>query len=314
MKRTKNRGFTLIELLVVIAIIAILIALLLPAVQQAREAARRTECKNKLKQLGLALHNYADVHRTFPPGWILTDQDGDNVANWGWGAYCLPFMDQAPLYKQLDVGADSLGGLLEDGGSNTELKTPLAMFRCPSDTAPEMNSNHTAIDSAGVDHSIATSNYVAANGGGDWTSGGATRGYFGLHSRTRFRDVTDGTSNTIMVGERSWVYPTGGGANKSCNAAMVMGAGSDGTVNLQRMTLANGAVAVNSFLDIGTFAACARGYSSRHAGGSQFLMGDGAVKLISENIQADQDFSDSDTNYVFQNLLDKSDGNVIGEY
>src|SRR5687767_15656460 len=113
MARFRSRfGFTLIELLVVIAIIAILIALLLPAVQQAREAARRTQCKNNLKQLGLALHNYLDVHGRFPIGqqfrgtWDGTNDSAGAAGNGGtgfaWGSYVLPFIDQAPLYNQFD--------------------------------------------------------------------------------------------------------------------------------------------------------------------------------------------------------------------
>ncbi len=105
-RQFKRTGFTLIELLVVIAIIAILIALLLPAVQQAREAARRSQCKNNLKQIGLAMHNYHEIYQTFPPGIVsVTNAAGPCVSNgnntWGWGTYLLPQMDQAPMFQQL---------------------------------------------------------------------------------------------------------------------------------------------------------------------------------------------------------------------
>lgn len=309
----RKRGFTLIELLVVIAIIAILIALLLPAVQQAREAARRTQCKNNLKQLGLALHNYHDVHLTFPPGWI--DQNSSAAANWAWGAYLLPLMDQGALFDSVDVGQGSLGNALLDSTKLNLLKTPLSMLRCPSDTAPEINSRHQALDTGGANHSIATSSYVGANGGGDWTAGQSLRGALGRNSRVRFRDITDGSSNTIMVGERSWQYPLGSGSNANCDAAMVIGIGSTGSANLQRMALAKGLFVINSSLDDGGgVAECARGFSSRHTGGAQFLLGDGSVRFISENIQTDPDPADANTNYIFQNLLDKADGNVIGEF
>src|SRR5688500_4365529 len=105
----RRRGFTLIELLVVIAIIAVLIALLLPAVQQAREAARRTQCRNNLKQIGLALHNYHDVHNTFPMGYCagMTYVDGasDTSPGWSWATYILPQLDQGPLYNQFNWSA-----------------------------------------------------------------------------------------------------------------------------------------------------------------------------------------------------------------
>jgi prepilin-type N-terminal cleavage/methylation domain-containing protein len=144
-KTISNRtGFTLIELLVVIAIIAILIALLLPAVQQAREAARRTQCKNNLKQLGLGLHNYHDVFGTLPPGWV--DQNNNRASNWGWAVYILPQIDQAALYATLDVGNGSLGLALEDVTKLAPMLNTYPAFRCPSDTAPNVNEEQTQTD------------------------------------------------------------------------------------------------------------------------------------------------------------------------
>ena len=138
-----RRGFTLIELLVVIAIIAILVALLLPAVQQAREAARRTSCRNNLKQLGLALHNYHDVHRTFPagyysyptrdgsgPAWARIDpQTWDAGPGWGWGTMLLPYVDQANVANQIDPE-----GQIWDPAYTDQIATNLSVFRCPSST------------------------------------------------------------------------------------------------------------------------------------------------------------------------------------
>ena len=133
----KHRGFTLIELLVVIAIIAILIALLLPAVQQAREAARRTQCKNNLKQIGLALHNYHDVNRAFPPGWVPQLSSTGAVSNtrrssWAWSVFILPYIDQAPLFNQLTQTPvpvyPNFPVLPGD-----DLDRNLAAFTCPSD-------------------------------------------------------------------------------------------------------------------------------------------------------------------------------------
>ncbi len=141
MTRTKL-GFTLVELLVVIAIIGVLVGLLLPAVQSAREAARRMQCTNNLKQMGLALHNYHDVHKQFCPGIVQQASDpqyqltANNVANsvesWAWGAFLLPFMEQGNLYDQCGIGR---GELLERYVTTLAL-TPLAVYRCPSDNGP----------------------------------------------------------------------------------------------------------------------------------------------------------------------------------
>ena len=135
-----RRGFTLIELLVVIAIIAILIALLLPAVQQAREAARRTQCKNNLKQLGLALHNYHDTHGTFPFGWMA----GNDLNVSCWGIMLLPYLDQGNLYNNWNSSVPAFNeavALFQPAtavqGNLNVIATPLAMYKCPSSTAKE---------------------------------------------------------------------------------------------------------------------------------------------------------------------------------
>ena len=131
-----RRGFTLIELLVVIAIIAVLIALLLPAVQQAREAARRTTCRDHLKQLGLALHNYADAHQTLPPGYLYrpdtSSSPTSNGAGFGWGAMSLPFLEQSSLYGQFNWNVP-----LHDVANQKARETRLAVFICPSDTVSD---------------------------------------------------------------------------------------------------------------------------------------------------------------------------------
>ena len=318
-KTSRHRAFTLIELLVVIAIIAILIALLLPAVQQAREAARRTQCKNNLKQLGLALHNYHDVHKTLPPGYI--NQTAGSASDWGWQTYLLPAMEQANLYTQLAVGnPDSLGAALDVPARLRLMQNPFSAFRCPSDTAPDLNSDpdHSAVAVSGATHPISVSNYVGANGGGDWTFDENVAGAFGRNSRVRFRDFTDGLSNTLIAGERAWQLQNVGGGNIVCGSAIIYGVSTNPASHLHRVrtTLAKGMFGINQTgPDLNytpVVESCTRSYPSRHSGGAQFLLGDGSVRFVSENIQRNQTALNGD--FVFQNLLNRADGFVIGEY
>ena len=204
-----KKGFTLIELLVVIAIIAVLIALLLPAVQQAREAARRSDCKNKLKQLGLGMHNYLETHNTFPPGFVYTGAPtGAAVpANGGasWGVYVLPFIDQAPLYKKFNLSLP-----MSNAANLAFVGTVLPAFRCPSDLGESQilvgttnwgTSNYVANYGVGVPASLefpaANTAYATAN-----QSARVVHGIYGHNTRTRIRDLRDGTTNVIMAGER----------------------------------------------------------------------------------------------------------------
>lgn len=193
----RRRGFTLIELLVVIAIIAILVALLLPAVQQAREAARRSECKSKMKQLGVALHNYHDVHSVFPGNEVgCVKNDGGSGANecWnGWSgiAMLLPFMDQAPLFEtaNFDIRWGSTTGTAPNRNRDVST-TMLAALLCPSDPGARQWTG----DSAPTNYMLSAgpvSTWHLPNGSGP----------FSRESSKRSRDFTDGMSNTILAGE-----------------------------------------------------------------------------------------------------------------
>ncbi len=309
-------GFTLIELLVVIAIIAILIALLLPAVQQAREAARRTQCRNNLKQLGLALHNYESTNNTFPFSWML----GNNLNVSPWTIQILPYMDQAPLYNQWVPTTPALNeavAIFPAAAVQANLaviRTKLTAHVCPSSPAPA-ESNYTlpansagagvppfAISwtaargdysaNSGVRSGFAAVAYAAYPGGAGGQREGVLRGAPGGVSRLAL--ITDGTSNTIIVGERtgsSLVYrktqpdntlstlygpSNGGGWGDFLNGEnWTSGCLFDGNP-----AASGGPCAIN----------CnnirSQSYHSFHTGGSHFLMGDGAVRFVSENVSA----------------------------
>lgn len=219
--RKRRRGFTLIELLVVIAIIAVLIALLLPAVQQAREAARRTQCRNNLKQIGLALHNYHDTALCFPAAYLVNpntdavmgtpNANGDNGPGWTALFAILPQIEQANLYNAFNKNGPSW-----DSSNATYALTPLSAYRCPSDAS---NSHaYNVVDGCGLGATtlavFSLSNYVANAGQpevwsdpGDLTS--LADGPFYRNSRTRIRDVTDGLTNTVFFGEQTTYHTIG---------------------------------------------------------------------------------------------------------
>ncbi len=207
-----RRGFTLIELLVVIAIIAILIALLLPAVQAAREAARRIQCVNNLKQIGLGLHNYHDAVGTFPMSYAtrgkFVDGQTDTAPGWGWAAMILPQVEQTSLFNAVNFVLP-----VESPQNATIIQTAMAAYVCPSDI--------TSVPFAVVDpsgHALAAmtpTSYAACVGNDqtDSTTGlnndGLGNGVMFRNSRIRLADITDGSSQTILVGERAWANVEG---------------------------------------------------------------------------------------------------------
>jgi prepilin-type N-terminal cleavage/methylation domain-containing protein len=322
MSRRKKHGFTLIELLVVIAIIAILIALLLPAVQQAREAARRSSCKNNVKQLGLALHNYHDTHRVFPPGAI--NQEGNTAnngardrLNWSWSTMILPFVDQAPLYNTLDPGPTRPTEAVSDATKRSAMENSFPAFRCPSDTGPDVNNNgnRRVRDSGGTLRSLAMTNYLAVNSSGELRPQmNIANGVFNIDSKTRFRDITDGTSNTIGVGERAWqIDRVAAGKYNAKAGCLFMQDSANGNQGERGLVETHGSGRRTMNCNSGQ---CRRGFSSRHVGGAHFLMMDGAVRFISENIDhnPDTDISVVVPDSTYENLMAKDDGNVIGEF
>lgn len=312
-----KRGFTLIELLVVIAIIAILIALLLPAVQQAREAARRSTCKNSLKQIGLALHNYHGAHNVYPPGYVArgvvsTDPSGSETGSgFSWGVMLLPFLDQAPLFNQLDLNLDCTVS------PNIGLaNSAIPIFRCASDP----NQGVFSVTDGTNTYELASANYVGLYGYGNLTMAPGNpmnKGILYRNSNIKVRDLTDGLSNTIVVGERSYQHQFGGvgtavQADSTWYASIPgvtrpagMGSMTEGPASLILGHVGQDAMGPmmgmqhppNTTNHIANF-------SSKHVGGAHFLLGDGAVRFLSENMNYE----------TFRHLGTISDGNVLGEF
>lgn len=316
----RRRGFTLIELLVVIAIIAVLIALLLPAVQQAREAARRSQCKNNLKQLGLALHNYHDSAKVFPVGVMRSNSGSIQSNSVGWSGMLLPYIDQAPLYNQIDwtaFGPNFTGTTLatnqwhDSGVLEAAVSTTLPVMRCPSSGDPtkvswdsiptRVPSNYIGVQTGAIgnpataykgeykSHMDDSMNLNDFNG-----SGG---GHYRMHGVllpvfvTSMADITDGTSNTAMVGEclNKWFVPNGtfrviehhyiGSGNANDNNHFHLGS-LGAVINWATKTDGAGNAWGSGYDDNDLRLA----FSSQHVGGAHFVFADGAVKFISENV------------------------------
>lgn len=294
-----RQGFTLIELLVVIAIIAILIALLLPAVQQARESARRTQCKNNIRQLALALHNYHDAHSTFPPGcavnystsvtdWCKAYSDTDATRrNSGapWTVMILPYIDEANRYSLFSFNAafptTSNVGIAVNPVNLTQAQRPLPKLQCPSDP----NSNVLTPNI----------NYLGVMGGGATaacTTQGARvffqNGILAPNSVGRIARVTDGTSNVFLIGESKYfLTPTGRSDNiigywASTTAFTQYGAPWTMAAAMHQINSATGDGGTKDTLNSNPSAFSI--FGSNHTGGCHFAMADGSVHFISQNV------------------------------
>jgi prepilin-type N-terminal cleavage/methylation domain-containing protein len=325
-------GFTLVELLVVIAIIGILVALLLPAIQAAREAARRSQCTNNLKQIGIALHNYHDTYRSFPSGYIRIGAP----AGWGWPALILPFMEQQALYDEIGVQRTRLHALINNNppynqnNNNNPLRTELKAYRCPSDSGAQggVVVNDRRFDGWNYnDMRPGVSNYMAVAGNRDMNNNGSCNpclprdsyGPFFHNSEITFADILDGSSNQLMVGERE---------TKNCRSGTWIGirnaegTGSRGTPYVlgwsgPRLNQPVGGVfpswgaggpAPNSV-------GCGEGFSSFHPGGALFVLGDGKVRFVSDDIHYFHVGNHQGPNLgTYQRLMRRDDGQEIGEF
>jgi prepilin-type N-terminal cleavage/methylation domain-containing protein/prepilin-type processing-associated H-X9-DG protein len=290
-------AFTLVELLVVIAIIGTLMAMLVPAVQKVRAQAAVTQCQNNLKQIGIALHAYEGRMKRFPAGYVDKNPDPDSDATsdqgpgWGWAAYLLSDLDQSGVLSQIDFTKSVAGSPVT--------QTQLAIFLCPADMPIGSFTVY------GTQTMVPQSNYVASNGVKETSSyPGSNDGAFLRNRPLRIRDIQDGLSNTLFVGERNsghakstWVGSVAGGlvtadqssdpvGNAEYAQALVLGHGT-------RTHLPN---------DPGLWDADV--FYSLHPGGANFLLGDGSVRMIVSSIDG----------IVYENLLGRADGNAVGDY
>ncbi len=295
--RFSRCGFTLIELLVVIAIIAILIALLLPAVQQAREAARRSQCRNNLKQIGLAMHNYVDTHGVLPPGdinaggydsaWLLSS-GSRFVRNHTAHLFILPYIDQAPLYSKIDFslatgasdgvnGANTTG--MGGGGYQTATEVPITIYSCPSDPhrlGPYTNAStaYAVRNAYRTSYGLVYPVYGMGRSFGAYMAAPTTQvrtSAFGHNGAARIRDFTDGTSNSMLVIETPLEkYDDIRGPFWAAYVAT-------GTISPHEYRINHPYTATDKRAHH-----CAPG--SKHVGGCHLLLADGSVRFLNENI------------------------------
>lgn len=289
--RRTQRGFTLIELLVVIAIIAILIALLLPAVQQARAAARRTQCRNNLMQLGLALHNYDMSFEMLPPGTVNPDGPIRNEPkgyHMGWIVQLLPQLEQSHMFRKTDFSQGAYGD------NNKQVRqTLISVLSCPSDYDSRYD-----VDGVGM---VYSSNYACVFSGTDTAIDTKNNGLMFLNSSVSFREIRDGSSNTVVFGEK--VNP-----RETTDLGWMSGTSA---------TLRHTGVGINQGWDIAKYfsrtetgpteppnATATGGFSSQHSGGALFMLADGSARFLSEHVDSK----------LFSNLGNREDMELLSSF
>ncbi len=289
--RRRRTGFTLIELLVVIAIIAVLIALLMPAVQQAREAARRTQCKNNLKQLGIALHTYHDSHNGLPPGTVHTDWiSGRRSFAWSWIAMILPYLDQGPTYAKADFRYAAWPPSWSTPANQEVVGTHVPVLACPSSPRSRERSD----DGYALTHYLGSSGDSAAAFMNSTLSASfcasttaipnPNSGVLFGNSFVKLTDIRDGTSNTLCVGERppaeeyDWGWWTGPGATNWCpNGSLDVVLATENYYRLGGLRDGKNESPILQLVHWWSF----------HPGGAHFLLADGHVKFFGYSMDHD---------------------------
>lgn len=285
-----RRGFTLIELLVVIAIIGVLVSLLLPAVQQAREAARRAQCKNNLMQIGLALHNYEMAYERLPPGSVNLTRPVRNEAKGfhvSWMVQILPYIDQPNVFEHFDFSVD-----IYDPKNSKPAAVEIPVYLCPS--------NPGARAAAGAATPMGSSHYGGCYHDVEAPIDADNHGVLFLNSSIRYRDIRDGASNTIFVAEHSgdllgWASGTRASLRNTGTPMNGIRQTPGGVLPVPNP--ASGPASDAELLTVG-------GYSSFHNGGGHCVLGDGSVRFVSQNINP----------AVFQHLGHREDGELPVEF
>jgi prepilin-type N-terminal cleavage/methylation domain-containing protein/prepilin-type processing-associated H-X9-DG protein len=310
-QRKSRKAFTLIELLVVIAIISILIGLLLPAVQKVRGAAARLQCVNNLKQIGLASHSFHDSQNSLTPGYVASSSyfDGatDTSPGWGWAAFLLPYIEQDNVANAINFNLP-----IEHPANATAVQSMMKIYLCPSDQTP--SAAFAVPDAFGKTITLAAPSSYAACVGGDEsdTFGPNGLGIFYRNSHTRLIDIRDGTSQTIMVGERAWSNAQGVWAGAIANGVIMRGARNPNpgngaasypasTLVLAHSHLNNARTDTDGGLD---------DFSSNHTGGSNFVFGDGSVHFI-RSIPGDTTTGFTPDGIAFQALGTRASGDLV---
>ncbi len=317
-------GFTLVELLVVIAIIGVLVALLLPAVQAAREAARRMQCSNNLKQMGLAFHNYHDANKKLPPSqdYGTLGRSPGTRPGWAWSAFIMPYLEGTAAFDQIDFDE-----LLSNKNHPELLANPVAFAICPSDEVEPVRTHFPGPTAIPLQ---ASSSYVVSAGPFNMSDDpyrgypDRMRGCFFVNTPVEFREITDGLSNTIFAGELKYIpsltissskrdwngfwYGRHDGRNSKGTAYFILSLNRTAEV---RMNAPGSAETV-----------LRKGFHGSHPGGVQFLFGDGAVRYVSESVNhsataywppsiLEEKMQEMST---YQQLHGRNDGTVIGDY